>query len=157
MGEKVFNHSGLWNGTGDFKLSFTGVIQVSLLVFSTDRTDALAYKYATFFDQSEKMIRIAAANFDKDGNVLEASSIITTAKYNRLISVHFDENGELRNKSGLVTTANFSKLFAEGVTSNGLVKKAELNVYVKRDEFGNLVSGVTIKADQIKLEGACYG
>lgn len=152
-GEKVFYHSGLWNGTGDFKLSFTGIIQVSLLVFSTDRTDALAYKYATFFDQSDKMIKIAAANFDKDGNVLEASSIITTAKYNRLISVHFDENGELRNKSGLVTTANFSKLFAEGVTSNGLVKKAELNVYVKRDEFGNLVSGVTIKADQIKLEG----
>ena len=152
-GEKVFNHSGLWNGTGDFKLSFTGVIQVSLLVFSTDRTDALAYKYATFFDQSEKMIRIAAANFDKDGNVLEASSIITTAKYNRLISVHFDENGELRNKSGLVTTANFSRLFAEGVTSNGLVKSADLKVYVKRDEFGNLVSGVTIRADQIELEG----
>lgn len=152
-GEKVFNHSGLWNGTGDFKLSFTGVIQVSLLVFSTDRTDALAYKYATFFDQSEKMIKIAAANFDSNGNVLEASSIITTAKYNRLISVHFDENGELRNKSGLVTTANFSRLFAEGVTSNGLVKSADLKVYVKRDEFGNLVSGVTIRADQIELEG----
>ena len=152
-GEKAFNHSGLWNGTGDFKLSFTGVIQVSLLVFSTDRTDALAYKYATFFDQSEKMIRIAAANFDKDGNVLEASSIITTAKYNRLISVYFDENGELRNKSGLVTTANFSKLFAEGVDNNGLVKSADLKVYVKRDEFGDLVSGVTIRADQIELEG----
>lgn len=152
-GEKVFNHSGLWNGTGDFKLSFTGVIQVSLLVFSTDRTDALAYKYATFFDQSDKMLRIAAANFDSNGNVLEASSIITTAKYNRLISVHFDENGELRNKSGLVTTANFSKLFAEGVDDNGLVKSADLKVYVKRDEFGNLVSGVTIKADQIELEG----
>lgn len=152
-GEKAFNHSGLWNGTGDFKLSFTGVIQVSLLVFSTDRTDALAYKYATFFDQSEKMIRIAAANFDKDGNVLEASSIITTAKYNRLISVYFDEYGELRNKSGLVTTANFSKLFAEGVGDNGLVKSADLKVYVKRDEFGDLVSGVTIRADQIELEG----
>ena len=152
-GEKVFNHSGLWNGTGDFKLSFTGVIQVSLLVFSTDRTDALAYKYATFFAQSDKMLRIAAANFDSNGNVLEASSIITTAKYNRLISVHFDENGELRNKSGLVTTANFSKLFAEGVDDNGLVKSADLKVYVKRDEFGNLVSGVTIKADQIELEG----
>lgn len=152
-GEKAFNHSGLWNGTGDFKLSFTGVIQVSLLVFSTDRTDALAYKYATFFDQSEKMIRIAAANFDKDGNVLEASSIITTAKYNRLISVYFDENGELRNKSGLVTTANFSKLFAEGVDDNGLVKSADLKVYVTKNEFGELVSGVTIRADQIELEG----
>lgn len=119
-GEKVFNHSGLWNGTGDFKLSFTGIIQVSLLVFSTDRTDALAYKYATFFDQSDKMIKIAAANFDKDGNVLEASSIITTAKYNRLISVHFDENGELRNKSGLVTTANFPSCSLRALQATGL-------------------------------------
>ena len=152
-GEKVLNHSGLWNGTGDFKLSFTGVIQVSLLVFSTDRTDALAYKYATFFEQSDKMIKIAAANFDKDGNVLEGSSIITTSKYNRLISERFNADGSLKNKSGLVTTADFSKLFAQGVSDNGLVKSADLKVYVKRDEFGDLVSGVTIRADQIELEG----
>ena len=152
-GEKVLNHSGLWNGTGDFKLSFTGVIQVSLLVFSTDRTDALAYKYATFFEQSDKMIKIAAANFDKDGNVLEESSIITTSKYNRLISERFNADGSLKNKSGLVTTADFSKLFAQGVSDNGLVKSADLKVYVKRDEFGDLVSGVTIRADQIELEG----
>lgn len=78
-----------------------------MLVFSTDRTDALAYKYATFFDQSDKMIKIAAANFDKDGNVLEASSIITTSKYNRLISERFNADGSLKNKSGLVTTADF--------------------------------------------------
>lgn len=152
-GEKVFNQSGYWNGTGDFKLSFTGVIQVSLLVFSTDRADALAYKYATFFEQSDKMIKIAAANFDKEGNVIESSSIITTAKYNKLISERFNADGTLKNKSGLVTTADFSRLFAEGVDDNGLVKSADLKVYVKHDEFGALVSGVTIKADQIELEG----
>lgn len=66
------------------------------------------------------MIKIAAANFDKDGNVLEASSIITTAKYNRLISVHFDENGELRNKSGLVTTANFPSCSLRALQATGL-------------------------------------
>lgn len=53
------------------------------------------------------MIKIAAANFDKDGNVLEASSIITTSKYNRLISERFNADGSLKNKSGLVTTADF--------------------------------------------------
>lgn len=47
----------------------------------------------------------------------------------------------------------FLQAVRRGVTSNGLVKKAELNVYVTKDEFGDLVSGVTIKADQIKLEG----
>ena len=39
------------------------------------------------------------------------------------------------------------------MSDNGLVKSADLKVYVKRDEFGDLVSGVTIRADQIELEG----
>ena len=99
------------------------------------------------------MIKIAAANFDSNGNVLEASSIITTSKYNRLISERFNADGSLKNKSGLVTTADFSRLFAQGVSDNGLVKSADLKVYVKRDEFGKLVSGVIIRADQIELEG----
>ncbi|MCB6272194.1 hypothetical protein LI141_27280, partial [Bacteroides thetaiotaomicron] len=51
-GEKMFTLDGLWNGTGDFKLSFTGVIYISLLVFSTNKADALAYKYRTLFEQS---------------------------------------------------------------------------------------------------------
>ncbi len=111
-GEKMFTLDGLWNGTGDLQALVYGC-HPSVLVGILDRPDGCpGVQVCTFFDQSEKMIRIAAANFDKDGNVLEASSIITTAKYNRLISVYFDENGELRNKSGLVTTANFSKLFA---------------------------------------------
>lgn len=153
-GEKVFNHSGLWNGTGDFKLSFTGVIQVSLLVFSTDRTDALAYKYATFFEQSDKMVKIAAANFDKDGNVLEESSIVTTAKYNKLMSEYFNEDGSLKNRSGLVTTSNFAAMFSQEVDSNGLVHQADISVFVTADKVGNIISKAQIRADQIDLKGA---
>ena len=174
-GEKVFNHSGLWNGTGDFKLSFTGVIQVSLLVFSTDRTDALAYKYATFFEQSDKMLRIAAANFDKDGNVLEASSIITTAKYNKLMSQYFDENGQLKNMAGLVTSSDFSGaidainenfgnyvkvtsfagLFAQEVKNDSnIVKQADISVFITENKAGELISKAQIRADQIDLKGA---
>jgi hypothetical protein len=152
-GYQVFNHSGLWNGTGDFKLAFTGEIYLYMLVLSTDRAEALAYKYKTLFEQSEKLVKIAAANFDKDGNVIESSSIVTTAKYNELMSQYFDENGQLVNKAGLVTTSNFAELFAQGVTSNGLVKTADIKAFVTRDEVGEIISGVTISADQIKLEG----
>lgn len=152
-GYQVFNHSGLWNGTGDFKLSFTGEIYLYMLVLSTDRAEALAYKYKTLFEQSEKLVKIAAANFDKDGNVIETSSIVTTAKYNELMSQYFDENGQLVNKAGLVTTSNFAELFAQGVTSNGLVKRADIKAFITKDDFGELITGITLSADQIKLEG----
>ena len=152
-GYQVFNHSGLWNGTGDFRLAFTGEIYLYMLVLSTDRAEALAYKYKTLFEQSEKLVKIAAANFDKDGNVIESSSIVTTAKYNELMSQYFDENGQLVNKAGLVTTSNFAELFAQGVSSNGLVKTADIKAFVTKDEVGKMISGISISADQIKLEG----
>lgn len=184
-GYQIFNHSGLWNGTGDFKLSFTGEIYLYMLVLSTDRAEALAYKYKTLFEQSEKLVKIAAANFDKDGNVIETSSIVTTAKYNELMSQYFDENGQLKNMAGIVTTTDlnnmlengtvtgkdyveelvgnlsdevvhidaFSGMFAKSVNDNGLVKEASLSAYVAKTELGDLISGITISADQIKLEG----
>ena len=152
-GYQIFNHSGLWNGTGDFKLSFTGEIYLYMLVLSTDRAEALAYKYKTLFEQSEKLVKIAAANFDKEGNVIDSSSIITTAKYNKLMSQYFDENGQLVNKAGLVTTSNFAELFAQGVTDKGLVKISDIKAFVTKDEVGEMISGISISADQIKLEG----
>lgn len=148
-----FNCDGLWNGTGDFKLSFTGEIYLYMLVMSTDKIEALTYKYRTLFEQSEKLIKIAAQNFDKDGNVLEQSTIITTAKYNRLISERFDENGNLINTSGLVTTADFSTLFAQGVKDNNLVTTAEIKVFVTEDDVKGLISQIKLTADQIDLNG----
>lgn len=153
-GYQIFNHSGLWNGTGDFKLSFTGEIYLYMLVLSTDRAEALAYKYKTLFEQSEKLIKIAAANFDKDGNVIESSSIVTTAKYNRMMSEYFNEDGTLKNRSGLVTTSDFASMFSQAVDSSGLVHQADISVFVTEDEVGNLISRAQINADQINLKGA---
>lgn len=174
-GYQIFNHSGLWNGTGDFKLSFTGEIYLYMLVLSTDRAEALAYKYKTLFEQSEKLVKIAAANFDKDGNVIESSSIVTTAKYNKLMSQYFDENGQLKNMAGLVTSSDFSGaidainenfgnyvkvtsfagLFAQEVKNDSnIVKQADISVFITENEAGELISKAQIRADQIDLKGA---
>ena len=166
--------SGLWNATGDFKLSFTGEMLVYMFVLSTDRIESLTYTYRTLFEQSEKLVRIAAMNFDKDGNVLESSEIITTAKYNTLMSERFNEDGSLKNQAGLVTTTDweawqeqygedmdkkmdiesFAGMFATAVEENtDIVKKADVSAFVKKDENGRLESGVHIGADNIELEG----
>lgn len=167
--------SGLWNGTGDFKLAFDGDIYLYMLVLSTDKIEALTYKYKTLFEQSERLVKIAALNFDKDGNVLEGSEIITTAKYNALISERFDEHGALKNTAGLITATDwatwlnsyagdmekkldieaFAGMFASAVEeSTDIVKRAEVSAFVTKDENGKLESGVRISADQITLEGA---
>ena len=166
--------SGLWNGTGDFKLAFDGDIYLYMLVLSTDKIEALTYKYKTLFEQSERLIRIAAENFDKDGKVLEGSEIVTISKYNTLISERFDEHGHLKNTAGLVTTtdweawlatygadmekkldiAAFAGMFATAVEENtDIVKRAEVSAFVTKDGDGRLESGVYIGADNIRLEG----
>ena len=167
--------SGLWNGTGDFKLAFDGDIYLYMLVLSTDKIEALTYKYKTLFEQSERLVKIAALNFDKDGKVLEGSEIITTAKYNALISERFDEHGALKNTAGLITATDwatwlnsyagdmekkldieaFAGMFASAVEEGtDIVKRAEVSAFVTKDENGKLESGVRISADQITLEGA---
>ena len=93
-GYQQFSCDGLWNGTGDFKLSFSGEIYLYMLVLSTDKVEALTYKYRTLFEQSEKLIKIAAQNFDSDGKVLAESGIVTTAQMSGLYAI--DTDGNLR-------------------------------------------------------------
>lgn len=140
-GYQIFNHSGLWNGTGDFKLSFTGEIYLYMLVLSTDRAEALAYKYKTLFEQSDKLVKIAAANFDKDGNIIESSQIVTKADMNLISSGLFDENGQLISGAGLITKKDMSGLFA--IDADGNLKSF----------VGASAEGVKIKASSISLEG----
>lgn len=169
---------GLWNGTGDFSLSFTGEMMLYMLVLSEDKVDSLAYKYRTLFEQSERLVKIAAENFDKDGKVLESSGIMTTAKYNELMSEKFNEDGSLKNSAGMVTTTDFNTyvsslstqlddefskyvkteafagMFAAAADeSENIVKRADMAVYVKRGEDGRLESGVRIAGDQIDMAG----
>ena len=74
-GYKQYTCSGLWNGTGDFKLSFTGDIYLYMLVLSTDKVESLTYKYRTLFEQSERMVKICAAVFDKDEKALKETGL----------------------------------------------------------------------------------
>lgn len=112
-----FNCDGLWNGTGDFRLSFTGEIYLYMLVMSTDKVEALTYKYRTLFEQSEKLIKIAAQNFDSDGKVLAESGILTTAQMTGLYAI--DSDGNLRAFVG--AGQNGVKIKADNIQLEGIV------------------------------------
>ena len=122
--ERMFTLDGLWNGTGDFKLSFTGVIYISLLVFYTNKVYALTYKYRTLFEQSERLVKISAAVFDKDGNALKETGLVIKPE-----------------GSGLYAQDNTGKIALIGVTVE------------EKDEYGNPVSKIKLTADHIQLEG----
>lgn len=128
--------SGLWNGTGDFKLSFDGDIYLYMLVLSTDKIEALTYKYKTLFEQSERLVKISAAVYDKDERALQETGLMIqpegTGIYIKdangklaLIGVGVEEtDGEGNKKTVIKLTADNIKL--EGlVTANGYFKVKE--------------------------------
>ena len=116
--------SGLWNGTGDFKLSFTGDIYLYMLVLSTDKVESLAHRYRTLFEQSERLVKITAAVFDRDENLLE--------------------------ETGLVVKPEGSGLYAQGTDG----KVALVGVAVEEtDADGNSRTVIKLTADNILLEG----
>lgn len=142
---RQFTRSGLWNGTGDFTLRFTGEISVCMIVLSTDRIDALTYTYKTLFEQSEKLVKIAAENFDEDGNILGGSQIVTKYDMNLITTGIYDDNGNLIEGAGLVTTPKGSGLFAFD-NQGGL---AQVGAYTEDGE-----GIILLKGDKIRLEGA---
>lgn len=116
--------SGLWNGTGDFKLSFTGDIYLYMLILSTDRVESLAHRYKTLFEQSERLVKISAAIFDRDENFLQ--------------------------ETGLVVKPEGAGIYAQDADG----KLALIGVSVdETDADGNRISVVKLTGDHIKLEG----
>ena len=119
-----YSCSGLWNGTGDFKLSFTGDIYLYMLVLSTDKVESLAHRYKTLFDQSERLVKITAAVFDRDENMLK--------------------------ETGLVVKPEGAGIYAQGADG----KLALIGVSVdETDSDGNRISVVKLTGDHIRLEG----
>ena len=109
--------SGLWNGTGDFKLSFDGDIYLYMLVLSTDKVEALTYKYKTLFEQSERLVKISAAVFDKDENMLEETGLVTTSKLTGMYAI--DGDGNLKSFVG--AGQDGVKIKASNIQLEGLV------------------------------------
>lgn len=125
--------SGLWNGTGDFKLSFDGDIYLYMLVLSTDKVDALTYKYRTLFEQSERLVKISAAVYDKDENMLEETGLVTTSKLTGMYAI--DGDGNLKSFVG--AGQDGVKIKAANIQLEGLVT-ANKNFMILED--GSIVT-----------------
>lgn len=113
--------SGLWNATGDFKLSFTGEMFVYMFVLSTDRIESLTYTYRTLFEQSERLVKISAAVFDKDGKALEETGLLITSSVSGLYAI--DEDGMLKSFVGASTDG--VKIKAANIQLEGIVTANE--------------------------------
>lgn len=113
--------SGLWNGTGDFKLAFDGDIYLYMLVLNTDKIEALTYKYKTLFEQSERLVKISAAVYDKDERALEETGLIVTSKVSGLYAIDVDGN----LKSFVGAGQDGVKIKASNIQLEGLVTANE--------------------------------
>jgi len=123
-GYEQWTGTGMWNGTGDFRLSFTGEIYLYMLILTTDRVNALSYRYRTLFEQTENLVRICAAVYDKDAQALQ--------------------------ETGLFVKPSGSGLYAQDANGN----VACIGVSVDEvDEQGNHHSKVKLTAENIQLEG----
>lgn len=112
-----YTGNGLWNGTGDFRLEFDGDIYMYMLVLSTDKYEALTHRYRTLFEQSERLVKISAAVFDKDENMLEETGLITTSKVSGLYAI--DGDGNLKSFVG--AGQDGVKIKASNIQLEGLV------------------------------------
>lgn len=118
--------SGLWNGTGDFSMNFTGEIYVYMLVLSTDRIETLTHTYRTLFEQTERLVKISAAVFDKDEKALKETGLLIKPEGAGLYAQ--DENGKIgligisvQEDDGNGGTKTVIKLTADNIQLEGLV------------------------------------
>lgn len=152
--------SGLWNGTGDFKLAFDGDIYLYMLVLSTDKIEALTYKYKTLFEQSERLVKISAAVYDKDERALQETGLMIqpegTGIYIKdangklaLIGVGVEETDAEGNKKTVI------KLTADNIKLEGLVTA---NGYFKVKKDGSIeCKGAKISGEVNATSGTFSG
>lgn len=76
-GYRTFEGSGLWNGTGDFRLSFSGKMYLYMLMLSLDHIEDFVYSHKTLFEQTDLLVKIATESFDKDGNLINTTGLVS--------------------------------------------------------------------------------
>lgn len=151
--------SGLWNGSGDFKLEFDGDIYLYMLVLSTDKIEALTYKYKTLFEQSERLVKISAAVYDKDERALQETGLMIQPEGSgiyikdangklALIGVGVEETDAEGNKKTVI------KLTADNIKLEGLVTA---NGYFKVKEDGSIEAVNGTFRGHVYAEGGAIG
>jgi hypothetical protein len=161
-GYEQFYGEGQWNGTGDFKLSYTGEIYLYMLILSTDKVEALKNQYRTLFEQSDRLAKISVAVFDKNQNLLEETGLVITDQLAGLYAI--DGDGNLKSFVG--AGQDGVKIAAASITLEGLVT-ANDNFKILEDGSVEAVNGkfsgqITASSGQIgyfsiNTEGLYYG
>ena len=120
-GYRTFEGSGLWNGTGDFRLSFSGKMYLYMLMLSLDHIEDFVYSHKTLFEQTGLLVKIATESFDKDGNLVNTTGLVSREDVAGMYAIAGD--GTLQSFVGASAEGVFIKagsIKLEGlVTANG--------------------------------------
>lgn len=120
-GYRTFEGSGLWNGTGDFRLSFSGKMYLYMLMLSLDHIEDFVYSHKTLFEQTDLLVKIATESFDKDGNLVNTTGLVSCEDVAGMYAIAGD--GTLQSFVGASAEGVFIKagsIKLEGlVTANG--------------------------------------
>lgn len=117
-------YSAPWTATGDFTLSFTGEAYIRTILLTSDPVETFSKRYQTLFEQSSNLVRIAAAVYDHDEQMLKETGLLIRPEGAGLYMQDADGN-----------------LALIGITTE------------KTDSQGNTRSVIKLDADHIALEG----
>ncbi|WP_418165563.1 hypothetical protein [Alistipes finegoldii] len=116
-GYRTFEGSGLWNGTGDFRLSFSGKMYLYMLMLSLDHIEDFVYSHKTLFEQTDLLVKIATESFDKDGNLVNTTGLVSREDVAGMYAIAGD--GTLQSFVGASAEGVFIK--ADSIKLEGLV------------------------------------
>lgn len=148
-----FNASGLWNGTGDFMLGFTGEIHLYMVILTTDRLESLKYMYRTLFEQSSNLIKLSAAVFDQDEQALQETGLVIKPEGGGIYCQ--DANGNMALIGAMITENGKSKIVlqAEDIEIEGamflsgylhksktVITQNNIGIYTDTDYYENVLN-----------------
>ncbi len=156
-GYMQYTCDGFWNGTGDFTLSFTGEIYLYMLVLSTDKVTSLSYKYKTLFEQSERLVKISAAVFDKNDEFLQETGLMVKPEGSGLYAVDADGHAgfigvTIEDTDGDGNRRSVVKLTADNILLEGVVtanKTFKVHTNGSIEATGGKIGGFEISHNHI--------
>jgi hypothetical protein len=134
---QVLQWSGTWDGTGDFVLSYTGEMYVSMLSLTDKTLEEYKKETSTKFEQTDSSIRLLGNNINNlEGTVTDLGVELDAAEEN--IRIYADKYDSLNQT---VTNLGVRLDAAEG----------NINIYAdKYDSLNQTVTNLGIKLDTVE-------
>lgn len=108
--------TGMWNGTGDLRISFTGDLYIQSILLTEDRFADIEYRYSTKFEQMDKLISMNASEIKKTNTSLEekyAELKITAYDISATVSSNYEDLSGNINELSSTVSINHSTLILE--------------------------------------------